>query len=107
MLTARIFIGIFLLLPLSLTHASHPPESFTSAAPCDNKPHTGPALLIDPALRNAGHPGTSVIDYGQRQPRGEFQAPPGVECRVLQRTTPVAQGIARPAPGQGPSAPNR
>lgn len=36
-------------------------------------------------------------DFGSRQP-GEFAWAPGVECRVLHDTAPVAQWIARPPP---------
>lgn len=43
-------------------------------------------------------------DFGSSQP-GEFAWPPGVECRVLHDTAPVAQWIARPPPNQGSRRP--
>ena len=72
-------------------------DATESAAPCGG-PRRGPALLSDPVLYKEGHPGTRVIDYGVREPAGEFRSPLGVECRVLPDTAPVAQWIARPPP---------
>ena len=66
--------------------------------PCLDREFPGPALATDPVLYEAGHVGARVIDYGVRELASEFRSAPGVECRVLRDTAPVAQWIARPPP---------
>ena len=82
--------------------ASRPESSFTPRCP----PRPGPAVLLDVSLYKEGHPGPRVIDYGQRQAPDELQPPPGVECRVLPDTAPVAQWIERPPPNDSPLLPH-
>jgi hypothetical protein len=86
-----------MLLLSSLASAENMGTLGIGAAPCST-PQDGPALMRDPRLQMEDHPGTRVIDYGEREPAGEFEHPLGIECRVVHDTAPVAQWIARPPP---------
>ena len=93
----RLALGPLVLLLSSAACAGSPGITTTSIAGCAERRH-GPAVMHDLQLYREGHPGTRVIDYGQRVLPGEFERPLGIECRVLHDTAPVAQWIARPPP---------
>jgi hypothetical protein len=88
------------LLPLAAWASTPGVAAYVATPKPACQPYPGPAVLLDLPLYIVGHPGTRVIDYGQRLPPDELQPPPGVECRVVPDTAPVAQWIARPPPNQ-------
>lgn len=94
-----LLVSVLAVLAFPGSAATGTPESGTNdPAICQPPPYPGPAVLLDLSLYKEGHPGTRVIDYGQRSAPDELRQALGIECRVLHDTAPVAQWIARPPP---------